>query len=53
MQNGGQQEIKKTQMFGIVQGTNGRGRPYTDIVSWCKTELQELNSFQEYFLATF
>jgi len=35
-------------MFGIVDGTNKRGRPcresMDDIVSWCKTGLQELNS---------
>jgi len=35
-------------MFRIVVGTNERGRPCNewrdDIVSWCKTGLQELNS---------
>jgi len=40
----------KTLLFGIVDGTNNRGRPYRewmdDIVSWSKfkTGLQELNS---------
>jgi len=38
----------KTLMFGIVDGTNKRGRPcrewMDDIVIWCKTGLQELNS---------
>ena len=47
MQDGGQQEVK-TLLFGIVDGTNKRGRPrrewMDDIVSWCKTGLQELNS---------
>jgi len=37
----------KTLMFGIVDGMNKRGRPcrewMDDIVSWCKTGLQELN----------
>jgi len=38
----------KTLVFEIVDGTNKRGRPcrewMDDIVSWCKTGLQELNS---------
>jgi len=38
----------KTVMLGIVDGSNKRGRPCRewiyDIVSWCKTGLQELNS---------
>ena len=41
----------KTLMFGIVDGTNKRGRPcrewMDDIVSWCKTGLQELNSLAQ------
>jgi len=41
----------KTPMFGIVDGTNKRDRPcrewMDDIVSWCKTGLQELNSFAQ------
>jgi len=59
MQDGGQQEVKDTNsvfnfllsstlMFRIVGGTNKKGRPsielMDDIVSWCKTRLQELNS---------
>jgi len=39
----------ETLMFGIVDGTNKTGRPCNrewmdDIVSWCKTGLQELSS---------
>jgi len=38
-------------MFGIVDGTNKRGRPcrewMDDIVSWCKTGLQEMNSLAQ------
>jgi len=38
-------------MFGVVDGTNKRGRPcrelMDDIVSWCKTGLQELNSLAQ------
>ena len=38
-------------MFGIVDGTHKRGRPckewMDDIVSWCKTGLQELNSLAQ------
>jgi len=38
-------------LFGIVKGKNKRGRPCRgwsgDIVSWCKTGLQELNSLAE------
>jgi len=38
-------------MFGIVEGTNERGRPCNewidDTVSWCKTGLQELNSLAQ------
>jgi len=41
----------KTLMFGIVDGTNKRGRPcrewMDDIVSWCKAGLQELNSLAQ------
>jgi len=41
----------KTMLFGIVDGTNKRGRPcrqwMEDIVSWCKTGLQELNSLAQ------
>jgi len=41
----------KTLMFGIVDGTNKRGRPcrewMNDIVSWCKTGLLELNSLAQ------
>jgi len=41
----------KTLMFGIVDGMNKRGTPFRewmdDIVSWCKTELQELNSLAQ------
>ena len=41
----------KTLMFGIVDGTNKRGRPcrewMDDIVSWCKTGQQELNSLAQ------
>jgi len=41
----------KTLMFGIVDGTNKRGRPcrewMDDIVSWCKTGLQKLNSLAQ------
>jgi len=40
----------KTLMFGIVDGMNKRGRPcgewMDDIVSWCMTGLQKLNSEQ-------
>ena len=39
--------MKLKTLFGIVDGTNKRGRPcreqMDDIVSWCKTGLQELN----------
>ena len=42
----------KTLMFGIVDGMNERGRPcrkwMDDIVSWCKTGLQELNMETHY-----
>jgi len=37
-------------MFGIVEGTNRRGRPcrgWMDDISWCKTELRELNSLAQ------
>jgi len=38
-------------MFGIVEGTNKRGMPCRvwtdDIVSWCKSGLQELNSLAQ------
>jgi len=38
-------------MFGIADRTNKRGRPWRewmdDIVSWCKTRLQELNSLAQ------
>jgi len=38
-------------MFGNVDGTSKRGRPcrewMDDIVSWCKTGLQELNSLAQ------
>ena len=41
----------KTLMFRIVDGTNKRGRPcrewMDDIVTWCKTGLQELNSLAQ------
>ena len=41
----------KTLTFGIADGTNKRGRPcrewMDDIVSWCKTGLQELNSLAQ------
>jgi len=41
----------KTLVFGIVAGTNKRGRPWRewmdDTVSWCKTGLQELNSLAQ------
>ena len=52
MQDGGQQEVKQwCSEIGIVDGTNKRGRPcrewMDDIVSWCKTGLQELNSLAQ------
>jgi len=41
----------KTLMFGITDGMNKRGRPRREwmdnIVSWCKTGLQELNSLAQ------
>jgi len=41
----------KTLMFGIVDGTNKRGRPcrewMDDIVSSCKTGIQELSSLAQ------
>jgi len=53
MQDGGQQEVKDTDVRNCtVDKTNKRGRPcrewMNDIVSWCKTGLQELNSLAQY-----